>query len=50
MAGLSLVRVRVTHNYGTKEFEEDMKRAALEAGVEAKHVVFLLKDAQVLKD
>lgn len=50
MAGLALVRVRVTPNYGTIEFEEDMKRAALEAGIEAKHVVFLLKDAQVLNN
>lgn len=47
MARLALVRVRVTPNYGAKEFGEDIKRAALAAGTEAKHVVFLLKEAQV---
>lgn len=47
MAGSTLVRVNVTHNYGVKKFEEDLKPALLAAGVHAKHVVFLLKDAQV---
>lgn len=47
MAGSTLVRVNVTHNYGVKKFEEDLKPAVFAAGVHAKHVVFLLKDAQV---
>lgn len=47
MAGSTLVRVNVTHNYGVKKFEEDLKPAVFGAGVHAKHVVFLLKDAQV---
>lgn len=47
MAGSTLVRVNVTHNYGVKKFEGDLKPAVLAAGVHAKHVVFLLKDAQV---
>lgn len=47
MAGATLVRVNVTHNFGVQKFEEDLKKAVLAAGVDAKHVVFLLKDAQV---
>lgn len=47
MAGSTLIRVNVTHNYGVKNFEEDLKPAVFGAGVHAKHVVFLLKDAQV---
>lgn len=47
MAGAVLARVSVTHNYGVQQFEEDLKKATLTAGIEAKHVVFLLKDTQV---
>lgn len=47
MAGATLVRANVTHNLGVQKFEEDLKKAVLAAGVDAKHVVFLLKDAQV---
>lgn len=49
MAGAVLVRVCVTHDYGMLKFEEDLKRAVLVAGIEDKHVVFLLKDSQVGK-
>lgn len=47
MAGAVLMRVFVTHGYGVQQFEEDLKKAVLAAGVEAKHVVLLLKDTQV---
>lgn len=47
MAGSSLVRVNVTHDYGVQKFEQDLKKAVLTAGIDAKHTVFLLKDAQV---
>lgn len=47
MAGSALVRVNVTHDYGVQKFEEDLKKAVLAAGIDAKHTVFLLKDAQV---
>lgn len=47
MAGSALVRVNVTHDYGVQKFEQDLKKAILTAGVDAKHAVFLLKDAQV---
>lgn len=50
MAGSTLVRANVTHNYGIKKFEDDLKPAVLAAGVHGKHVVFLLKDAQVRRD
>lgn len=49
MAGAVLVCVNMTHNYGVQKFEEDLKKAVLAAGVDAKHVVFLLKDAQVYR-
>lgn len=47
MAGSSLVRVNVTHDYGVQKFEQDLRKAVLTAGIDAKHTVFLLKDAQV---
>lgn len=47
MAGSTLVRVTVTHDYGVQKFEQDLKKAVLAAGIDAKHTVFLLKDAQV---
>lgn len=47
MAGSALVRVNVTHDYGVQKFEQDLKKAVLTAGIDAKHTVFLLKDAQV---
>lgn len=47
MAGAGLIRVNMTQNNGVKGFEEDVKRAILTAGMDAKHVVFLIKDAQV---
>ena len=47
MAGSPLVRVTVTHDYGVQKFEQDLKKAILAAGIDAKHTVFLLKDAQV---
>ena len=47
MAGSALVRVNVTHDYGVQKFEQDLKKAVLAAGIDAKHTVFLLKDAQV---
>lgn len=47
MACAVLVRVCVTHNYGVQQFEADLKKAVLAAGIEAKHVVFLLRDTQV---
>lgn len=47
MAGSTLVRVTVTHDFGVQKFEQDLKKAVLEAGIDAKHTVFLLKDAQV---
>lgn len=47
MASAVLARVCVTHNYGVQKFEGDLKKAVLAAGVEARHVVLLLKDTQV---
>ncbi len=47
MAGSALVRVNVTHDYGVQKFEQDLKKAVLAAGIDSKHTVFLLKDAQV---
>lgn len=47
MAGSTLVRVTVTHDYGVQKFEQDLKKAVLAAGIDAKHTIFLLKDAQV---
>ncbi|CAM9197261.1 unnamed protein product [Discosporangium mesarthrocarpum] len=50
MAGATMVRVNFTHNYGIQKFEEDLKKAVLVAGVEGKHVVFLVKDAQIVEE
>lgn len=47
MAGSTLVRVNVTHDYGIQKFEQDLKNAVLAAGIDTTHTVFLLKDAQV---
>lgn len=47
MAGSTLFRVTVTHDYGVQKFEQDLKKAVLAAGIDGKHTVFLLKDAQV---
>ncbi|CAM9656208.1 unnamed protein product [Ascophyllum nodosum] len=50
MAGSVFVRVSVAHNYGVRQFEEDLRRAALAAGTGAKDVIFLLKDSQILEE
>ncbi|CAM9286047.1 unnamed protein product [Ectocarpus sp. 6 AP-2014] len=50
MAGSTLVRVNVTHDYGIQKFEQDLKNAVLTAGIDTKHTVFLLKDAQILDE
>eukprot|EP00903_Cladosiphon_okamuranus_P017642 g16249.t1 len=50
MAGSTLVRVTMTHDYGVHKFEQDLKKAVLGAGIDAKHTVFLLKDAQILEE
>ncbi|CAM9257732.1 unnamed protein product, partial [Hapterophycus canaliculatus] len=50
MAGAVLARVNVTHDYGVQKFEQDLKKAVLTAGIDAKHTVFLFKDAQILEE
>ncbi|CAM9781524.1 unnamed protein product [Ectocarpus sp. 12 AP-2014] len=50
MAGSTLVRVNVTHDYGIQKFEQDLKNAVLAAGIDTTHTVFLLKDAQQILD
>ncbi len=50
LAGMEVFRIEIKKNYRSTEFHEDLKGLFRAAGAEAKDIVFLLTDAQVVQE
>ena len=45
-----MFQIEVSKSYGVRDWQEDLKRCLLSAGVDDKSTVFLFSDTQIVKE